>query len=292
MTDLSPEARALIDGTRDSDDPSAEQRARVRDKLASALGATVAVTAAVESSSAALAAAAAPATGAAAVGGKLALALSAVAVVAAAGVWNAQRAEEGAGAADATTRPPRTVARESAEPKLAQAAPVPQLAPAAPFAPASATPTLVPAPERSAAPRAVRPRAASSARASGSSAAVEGVSVEAPAAAQPSAQVDAPAAPVEPSAPSIERELALIGPAQHALRAGDAAAALELVRRHAQEFPRGALTQERLAAQAIALCRLGRVEAGRGVVVELEHDAPSSPLLPRARRACARGGQP
>lgn len=87
--------------------------------------------------------------------------------------------------------------------------------------------------------------------------------------------------------PTLQQELALIGAAQVQLRNGNPAAALAILERHAKRYPRGALRQESIAARAIALCEIGRVPEGRKLARALRRDAPSSPLAPRVERACS-----
>jgi outer membrane protein assembly factor BamD (BamD/ComL family) len=60
-----------------------------------------------------------------------------------------------------------------------------------------------------------------------------------------------------------EDEVAILGRAQRALVAGDAAAAIALAERHAQSFPTGLLVEEREAIAIEALTRLGRHELAR-----------------------------
>jgi hypothetical protein len=81
----------------------------------------------------------------------------------------------------------------------------------------------------------------------------------------------------------LAREVALLSRATTALRAGNAAAALKTLDEHQRQFPRGALSEERSAAKAQALCSLGRNDEGR---VELSHLAPHSPAAQVARQLC------
>jgi hypothetical protein len=87
-------------------------------------------------------------------------------------------------------------------------------------------------------------------------------------------------------APSLQKELALIGAAQVHLREGEPVRALRLLERHAKRFPKGALRQERSAARAIALCMTGRSEEGQRLARELARSAPESPLATRVSGAC------
>jgi hypothetical protein len=88
-------------------------------------------------------------------------------------------------------------------------------------------------------------------------------------------------------APSLRRELTLIAAAQAALARNAPDEALRWLDAHAAGYASGALVQERLAARAVALCALGRDAEGRRAAGDLARLAPHSPLLGRARRACA-----
>lgn len=104
----------------------------------------------------------------------------------------------------------------------------------------------------------------------------------------PAHTVVAPAASPAAAAPrvrdSLAREVALLSRATSELRAGHAAAALKVLDEHRRRFPSGALSEERQAAKAQALCVLGRVSEGR---VELAQLTPGSPAAASAQRICA-----
>jgi len=85
---------------------------------------------------------------------------------------------------------------------------------------------------------------------------------------------------------SLAGELALLRRARTALDRRDAQAALSFAKRHAALYPRGTLRQERLATQILALCGLQRPEEARVLVRELERVAPRSPHLMRIRTSC------
>jgi len=89
------------------------------------------------------------------------------------------------------------------------------------------------------------------------------------------------------SAGTLARELALIGEAQRALSAGDAARALGVLAAHAREFPHGALTNERDVARIGALCVAGRDGEARAAAAALAHGAPMSGPTTRALSRCA-----
>jgi hypothetical protein len=82
----------------------------------------------------------------------------------------------------------------------------------------------------------------------------------------------------------LGREVALLSRAASELRAGHAAAALRTLAEHRRSFPNGTLSEERRAAEAQALCLLGRVREGRAELAQL---APGSPAAARAEQVCA-----
>jgi hypothetical protein len=102
-------------------------------------------------------------------------------------------------------------------------------------------------------------------------------SVIAPPAAAPSE------APALHARDRLAEEVALLSRATTALRAGRAAEALKTLDEHQSRFPRGALSEERRAAKAQALCSLGRMSEGRA---ELARLAPQSPAAARAKQVC------
>lgn len=67
------------------------------------------------------------------------------------------------------------------------------------------------------------------------------------------------------------------------LRAGQAAKALRALDEHQRRFPAGALTEDRRAAKAQALCLSGQVAKGRA---ELKLLLPQSPGAARAKEVC------
>jgi hypothetical protein len=81
-------------------------------------------------------------------------------------------------------------------------------------------------------------------------------------------------------------ELGLIRATQAALRDGQAARALELLREHRARFPAGILSEERTGLEAIAHCILGHTDEGQRAARSLAARAPGSPLLERVRAAC------
>jgi hypothetical protein len=90
---------------------------------------------------------------------------------------------------------------------------------------------------------------------------------------------------------SLSAELLLMAEVQRALRDGRPAQALELVGRHAAEFPDGQLMNERLAAEAFAACQSGDVARSRRAAARfLERDSTSS-LASRVRKTCPPDGR-
>ncbi len=89
-------------------------------------------------------------------------------------------------------------------------------------------------------------------------------------------------------APDVAGEIALLNEAQRALASGRADRALQLLDRHAREFPHGSLGEERAAARIIALCALGRETAARAEIAAFVRQSPESPLLERVRAACGK----
>jgi hypothetical protein len=85
---------------------------------------------------------------------------------------------------------------------------------------------------------------------------------------------------------AIGDEVSLLGAAQAELSAGQPSRALGYVRQHAFRFPTGALAQERLAVHVLALCALDRKNAARQVFEDLTHRAPSAAVITRLRHEC------
>ena len=90
----------------------------------------------------------------------------------------------------------------------------------------------------------------------------------------------------DPGPPSIDGELELLGAAQAALQKQRPSRALTLLQEHAFRFPTGAMVEERMAMQALALCALQRRHAAQTVLSNLEARGSHSPLLPRVRNQC------
>lgn len=84
----------------------------------------------------------------------------------------------------------------------------------------------------------------------------------------------------------IREEVALLSKAQAALSRGRPQAALEALSEHAQRFPRGVLTEERVATKARTLCALGRRQEAEVELKRIEKLNPGSAYLARAKESC------
>lgn len=87
---------------------------------------------------------------------------------------------------------------------------------------------------------------------------------------------------------ALSGELELLARAQRALHDGKLSLALTLLDQHGAQHAQGSLREERLAARAVVLCRMQRVEAGSAEAQRLAALTPRSPLLPWVRAACKR----
>jgi hypothetical protein len=97
-----------------------------------------------------------------------------------------------------------------------------------------------------------------------------------------------PSLAVDEPLPSIDRETALLGEAQRALRRGDSGAALGWLDRYDREFPKGMLTEEAAAARAVGACSLPGANRAR-LFAQFRLHFSGSPLVPRVAAACASG---
>jgi hypothetical protein len=106
--------------------------------------------------------------------------------------------------------------------------------------------------------------------------------------AEPKAQPPEKRAPVvTPPADKLAQEVAILSRAGAELHGGRPQAALSLLNEHQAKFPNGALTQERTAARARALCALGRLTEAEAELGRLARTSPNSPHVARARKACS-----
>jgi hypothetical protein len=89
-----------------------------------------------------------------------------------------------------------------------------------------------------------------------------------------------------PSRSSLADELALLRAARDALSRNDGALALGALDRHSQRFSQGMLRPESLALRVDALCATGQRAPAQAAAAQLAREAPGSPLVARALRAC------
>lgn len=93
------------------------------------------------------------------------------------------------------------------------------------------------------------------------------------------------------SAPDELESLRLLRDAERRLET-DAVASLRLLERHEQRFPSSSLALEREALTVIALCRLGRIDAGRERTQAFLRRPGSSAYAVRLRSACDEAAAP
>lgn len=105
-------------------------------------------------------------------------------------------------------------------------------------------------------------------------------------ASSPAAVAKRPVAAPAHAADRLAQEVALLSRATTALRAGHAAQALKVLDEHQRKFASGALSEDRRAAKAQALCVLGQPAKGRA---ELALLPPHSPVAARAAQVCDAG---
>lgn len=272
MNELSPQARAILEATREAHLPTDADRERVR----SALLVQLAVVGSVGTLAAPAAAGASTAAGSTTGGaltsasflttaaGKVLACVALVGVVGtgtAVGVVTSQRAEQRDGARH------EVAARRHATCAVVAEGPAP--------GETAAAPALVTAPEPAPAP-VVASEPAVPVTATASS----------PSARRATARQATAPAPSPPEAPGMAEEVRLLREAHAALRAGDGARAMALLDEGAARFPAGALREERAASRVVALCRLGRTDEGAAAAREFLGEWPASPLAARVRAAC------
>jgi hypothetical protein len=247
MTELGRRAKFLVETASGGDEPTAENRARVRAAIAAQLAAAsgAATMAAAKSS-----AAAAGAAGSAIPGSVATVALVSLALVSALGVGTAMYVRSSTPANKTVPSMPTRAAAPATR------APPDSSAHAAIFAPAEPAPLP--------AERAVGEK-------------------HLPVSKPPSAAVRARA---RVSGTSVEAEMLLIGEAREALQSRDAAHALLLLDEHADRFPSGALGEERDALRVTSLCALGRVAEARAAASQFLRASPDSPHAGRVRASC------
>lgn len=263
MSDLDPDVRALLDAARETDAPSAADRARVREALAERIAAGAPAPSLEPLGSA-------PSTGAVWLGS------AAGALLVAGAVWTLS-AESSADRSDlsADRLDVRRDVRADGEGGARELEPF----------------VKAPEPERS-------KSAPNDADGNGEDTAPE---PEAPTELRTVRKASAPAgakAPKMRSARSAEPELAtehdhllaeakLMATVQAALRDARWTDALEGAGLHAKRFADGMLVEERLASEALALCALGRSAEGRARFEALMALNPDTVHASRVREACA-----
>ena len=324
MSDMSPEAKALLDsaipGLEPDDDARVRVRARIAAQMAVGLAAGAAVVAASKSTAGATAAtiaggaasaggasiaagAGAAATGAAATGAAATGAAGAAAASGAAGIGAA-----GAGAAvtmGVTTKVIASLAVVSAvsvgtitytQTKRAEPAPIAATAPttAAPVARARVNDTkAAPRVANGAADPSADPAADPNADPNADPTSAPDPTSLAVVAVAPTSAPLIPTPPILPapaSSATLAAEVALLKQANAQLAGGDPARALALLDEHRRLYPRGALVEERDAARVLALCGAGRHSEGIAARGRFLREHPSSPQLARVQNACATPG--
>jgi hypothetical protein len=262
MTDLGSTERRLLRALRAADEPSDDDRARVRARVLLKVAAASGVASALATTAAnapGAAAAAGTAAGTASVAPGAAATATGLAGFAA-GSWKI-------GAA--------IVTMVGAVGGAAWVAQSPQADPSASVAPQSAAHTrqqpTKPAPPPAETAAEVEPESAAPS------------SAQKPRSRARSAD-PAPSANSKPD--EFDSELALLTDAQRALKQGDAERALAALNEHASEHPDGALARERAGIRAVALCESGKTAEGKREARRFLSRNPKSPLAVRVRAAC------
>lgn len=301
MSELGPEAQALLDAEREAKDDTGAARERVRGLLAASLGAAAlgrdaaaaAAGSGAETAGAGAGTSAAPA-GATGLLGSTAAKLIAAGVIAGAvavGVVMPRSGEPGTATESGTVGEPETAAAEPgtvAEPSEAVdpgtvAQPVGVAEPSEAVEPVGVQPVEevgAEASTRTSTNTSTNTRTSTRKGTGTKTGAGTGTGVDGMGDQVRALQVS------QAHGPTLQAELAALGAAQGALRQGDAEQALVFLDRHAERYPHGALRQERMAARAVALCMLGRRAEGLGEREALAREAPQSPLLGRVASAC------
>jgi hypothetical protein len=253
MSELGPEAKGLLEAARGGDEPSADDRVRVRAGIAARVAVGAAAGATLTAATTAAGAGAAATAGAVAaplgLGMKLLFVVGAVAAV-------------GVGTVTYIDSQPRHAPLDARAPSVPASIASSAYVKPTSAAPAPSEPAVAPAPSASASADPVKPE-------------------------PPAPRATAPASAPDPApAASVERELALVREAHAALQAGDAARALVLLDEHARRYPSGALSEEREAARVLVLCALGRTGEARVAAERFLRVFPRSPQAARVRASC------
>ena len=300
MSDMSPDAKSILDAARDGDDPTRADDARTRKALVAQLGVGLAVAASTTASTTAAAAGAAGA-GAAGTGGAMVGASSAGVLLAKILVGVALVGGIGAGGVSLyASRAPQipayvVVSASTAAPKLTAVLPS-----ATPNSPTQQAQQMPVAPEALIANAGMATATATATTTATATATVApptptGATAAAATARTTTAAAPAPHAgtppPISKPAPSVastlDDETRLVRDADAALRGGDASGALALLDQHARTFPHGVLAEERAAERVLVLCALGRTGEARTAAASFLRDRPLSPLATRIRSSCA-----
>ncbi len=292
MSDLSREARAIIDAARDADAPTATDRERVRLALVAKIGAPALGTGATASTGGntgpnALVNASEPPAGASSLStatasgaGKGALtAKLLVGVLVIGGLGYGSYLLFGKDRHDAARTDAAAPALASAEqPPAPSAATIPS-EPASP----AATPAETPEQDTNQAVEEVSKEPAEDADApKRQPRAHRRKALHAP-------QTEPPTPPPAPtdSLASLREEKKLISKAKEVLEAGNPALAMKVLDRHAKRFANGVLAQERAGLRVLALCDLGQRSRARAEAEKFLARWPHATMAHRVRAACA-----
>jgi len=106
--------------------------------------------------------------------------------------------------------------------------------------------------------------------------------------APPASAPMAPSPAVHPAhhSSALDAEMRWVRGADAALRAGNVGAAVELLNRHAREFPHGALREEREGLRVVAACQRGASADVQRAASAFLQAAPHSLMAGRVRAAC------
>jgi hypothetical protein len=280
-SELSPDARSLVEQGRVADAPSAVDRQRIKSRLAAELGASAFVVTALSSTLPAAVrggpAWAAPGTAARGLRrhglGKLVGAATALGALGAlyfgAVSWTPTKAPANAYAPVVVPQPqsPTSVERAMPEAIAADQPPLAKQKPAAtPTTLNQAAPTT-PAVVEASLPARQDPTTRTVAKRSDHAAATLAAATQ------------------QPRVSTLSAELTLLAAAQRALREHQPQQALLVARQHAARFASGSLGEERRGIEALAHCQLG--ERKHPSVAAFLQEAPSSPLAVRVQKECA-----
>lgn len=262
MSDLSSDARGVLERGFSVDGPSAERRERVKGRVLVALGGGMTALGTVSSVAGAAGSAVSGAATAAGVTSLLGTSLFvwfATGLGAGLGVGGVAAVVQHVQLRDTVTQVPAVPVAKAPEPVPVVAAPQPESSVPFPVGPSSTQVTDARARDRSSP---VAPSVASN------------------------ASVATPEAPRSSDSTSMSEEAALLQSAQRALAGGRAQAALGLLAEHELRFPSGALAEERRVAKVLALCSLGRTEEAAILARAFVARSPRSVLIPRLEASC------